>query len=208
LPVDGDAASLLSRQRSLRLPIKVLHGPALAGELPCVVDLISTFCTLRASLNKALAILGGSESDDEQNGEASETGLDAIFKASAFDWLFDGGKPTTNVGGLMIAAGRRAASVTLSTRLVKLAAPAPSSLQALTDVLLALNRRLRFARGALESDRIVIEVTLPISAVMPALVDRAVETIVVGSRVAKKAVRALLDPWVAEQYLEFHNGGR
>jgi hypothetical protein len=209
VPVDGDAASLLARQRSLRVPVKVLHGPILAGELPCADDLFLAFRTLRGSLSQALAILGGSTSpDDEEQDGTAQTGLDAVLQASALDWAINGDKPTTKAGGLTIAAERRVASVTFSTRLVKLAASAPCCLQALTDVLLALNRRLRFARGTLESDRILVEVVLPISVVTPALVDRALETIVVGTRLAKKPCTALLDPWVAGKYLEFHNGGQ
>ena len=74
----------------------------------------------------------------------------------------------------------------------------------LAHFLLALNSRLRLARAALREDGIMLEVSLPASALESFLVEEAVNALATGFRLARRECVCLLDGRVAQQYRLFH----
>jgi len=135
--------------------------------------------------------------------------LERAFDESRFGWAFSDGTRTVRVGSIAIAAHLDEGAVNFQTRLGRLGTGMTAdALPALADFLSVVNRRLRFARAQLMSDRLLLEAVVPRSLLTPSAVDLAVEALTIGAVAIKKECAALLNGEVARRYLEFHNTWR
>jgi len=190
----------------------VTLGPALRAELPAERKDTGNGVAVRAALAHGLAVIAGgprgSASDVDDGDEARRT-LTEYCTSSPWERSQEGAQYQMRVEtGLllqkMIALIDRGC-VQVRTDLVCLHDPEPISLAALVHFLLALNSRLRLARGSLLADRIVLEVVLPAWSVSTGLLDQAMSALMVGTRLAKRECAALLQPETAHAYCTFHN---
>jgi hypothetical protein len=92
--------------------------------------------------------------------------------------------------------------------LARLRDPEPVSLAALVHFLLALNSRLRFARGILSPDKVALEVVIAANDLEPRLIDKAIGALATGAGMARRECAALLDAEVAQAYCRFHEERR
>jgi len=215
VPVSGAPADLLCRQAAICGPAKVTAGPCLRAELPLEKKVDGSFVAMRSALEHGLAVITGRhgatgmEACDREDTKQ----LLADYCASVSrEWSQEGPQfllqVETNLFLQKIVAEVDRGCIRFCSDLVRLRDPEPVSFRALVHFLLALNSRLRLARGSLLSDRVVLEVILPTWCVNTALMDQAVDALIVGARVAKKECAALLQPEVARTYCEFHDERR
>ena len=93
-------------------------------------------------------------------------------------------------------------SLAFSTELAR--AENVSTIRALEHFLLALNGRLRFARGSLRETTAVLEVVFPAASANAELAATALAALRVGVEFAQRECRALQSSSLAERYLNFH----
>jgi hypothetical protein len=210
-PVDADAALTLVRQHvRLALPVKSVAGPAITAEMPAGDDLASTFSLLREGVRQGLALAAGAEIGDEGTdpaGQQAQPALQPFLDESEFVWRQDGESAhfVASVGGANLLAFVDGTSVRFRTDVIPLGRADGPSLDALAEYVLAINARFRFVRGAFLSDRLVLEVAVPVSALTPVVVNRAARTIGDCLRLTRRACAALVEGGVAREYLKFHH---
>ncbi len=215
VPVSGAPADLLCRQAAICGPAKVTAGPCLRAELLLEKKVDGSFVAMRSALEHGLQVITGrtraSAVEAGDRAEAEQT-LTEYVSSGPREWLQEGPRfllqVETDLFLQKIVAEVARGCIRFRSDLVRLRDPEPVSFRALVHFLLALNSRLRLARGSLLSDRVVLEVCLPTWCVNTALMDQAVDALIVGARVAKKECAALLQPEVARTYCEFHDERR
>jgi len=208
MPVCGDAPF----QSQFTLPglAKLSAGDFLRIELPVARGAYAdTFRLIAAELERALDHFEGVPANPAPQPALkladllAETSAPWTPKGDAFTTpLDDDPAPAT-----FAIAEPMGSAVAIRTTLTRLHQPAPDSLDALTHFLLALNQRIRLARGSIAPGRAVLEVVLPAACATPALVTQAVNSLWTGTAVARRECAALLDPQIAEAYLQFHLKG-
>ena len=206
MPLPGSGKDLVREHERLQLPIKIVPGPALVGEMPCDGDLTSAFELLRASLHRGVDLL---ESERGVIHAADHAGpemlprLESILDQSAFTWSDASGLVSTRTGNGKVVVTLQTESVIFRAPMAHLGQASPASLEALEHFILMMNARLRLVRGSFVAGRLVGEVVWPIAVLTPTLVDHAARSIDASLR-TKKACLALANGLVAEQYLELH----
>jgi hypothetical protein len=211
-PLCGDVRRLLPRQYLLAGLVKAASGDFIRAELPAARDDTNrVFAILRAELEEGL------DHFEDEPAPAATLPLEAgkiaeCLNGSGFAWnqqqsafttaLEDG--PTPAAFATAEAMGE---ALAIRTTMARIRDPSARSLEALTHFLLVLNQRLRMARGSLMPDRVTLEVVLPPACVTPVLVKRAVRSLWAGAAAARRECAALLNPQVAEAYLDFHLKG-
>jgi hypothetical protein len=209
-PVDADARTLVRQHVRLALPVKGVAGPALTAEMPVGDDLAATFSLLREGLRQGLALAAGAELGCEGTDRVAwhaQAALQPLLDESEFVWRHDGESEQlfANVGGARVAAFGDGTSVRFRTDVLPLGRADGPSLDALAEYVLAIDARFRFVRGAFLSDRLVLEVAVPVRALTPVVVDRAARTIGDCLRLTRRACAALVEGDVAHEYLQFHH---
>lgn len=208
VPLAGRATEFVRQQGRLRLPVKIISGPTLIAEMPSGDDLDSTFAILHAALRQGLAFLEagpeGAASAESRETDVNAPLLESLLAETVFDWTRADGHLSAGIEAAKVVAEADDVSAAFRTDIAVLGPATDSSLCALADFVLAMNGRLRFARGTFATDTLVLESVLPMVALTPILVDCIVGAMATTLRMAKPACRALLNGHVAEQYLEFH----
>ena len=97
-------------------------------------------------------------------------------------------------------------AVVARTELARIRGSDPDSTRALEHFLLALNSRLRFARGSLLADEAVLEVVFPASSSSDDVIGKTLGALSVGADWAHRECGALCIPTVAKRYLGFNQG--
>lgn len=215
VPLSGSPVGLLRRQTGILSPAKVAAGITLRAEMPVKKEVQEDFGAVRSYLQYGLKVIEGGDGSllrETFNGENPAQRLTEYFLSSPWECSQEGGgfllKVETDFLAQKIEAKVNLSSVLMHTDLVRLRNPEPVSMNALSHFLLALNSRLRLARGSLLEDRVVLEVVIPASTLTPWLVDKAVGSLIAGFRMAKRECALLLEPGVAKVYCEFHGERR
>ena len=133
--------------------------------------------------------------------------LEDFLAETGLDWTPDGTRFAARLNTCRIVAERQGERVVFRVELAHLNDPSPASLEAIADFLGALNSRLRFARGSVSADKVLLEATIPGAAWTAEDVGEAMGALSVGILVARKECAALLNQLVARHYLNFHNKG-
>jgi hypothetical protein len=214
-PVPGAPVDLLCRQAAIHGPAKVTAGPSLRVELPCEKKAEERFAAMRSALAHGLQVLARNNrvtAVEASEQIAAEQTLADYCSSGPREWSQEGQqfllRVETDFFLQKIMAVAEQGCVHFCSDLVRVRDPAPVSLRALVLFLLALNSRLRLARGSLLADRVVLEVRLPAWNANAWLLDKAVGALMVGARVAKRECAALLEPAAARTYCEFHDERR
>jgi hypothetical protein len=215
LPLEGEADELLERQPGFPGPAKVVPGPLLQAEMPVRSAIEPAFVAVRSAVEYAIQVLSeervSTGPETEATGEAIVT-LTEYVEAGIWEWKREGGgfvlTMETGGGSLKVGIELAGSLAHFRSELVALRDPAPASERALAHFLLALNHRLRLARGSLLNDRAALEAAVPSAPLTPWLISKAVNSLIVGTRLAKRECAALLDAEVAQTYCAFHQEGR
>ena len=215
LPVAGAPFDLLRQQPKLISPAKVASGPSLRAEMPVRKEIKGSCGVVRSALEHGLEVLAGkngSAPTQTTNAEEAASALAEYLASSSWDWTreaesfllrVESGVSSRKIG-VEVANGH----VLFQSELVTLRDPDPVSGRALAHFLLALNGRLRLARGSLFEDRVALEVVVPAAELSSWLIDKTLGSLIVGARLAKRECAALLDAEVAQTYCAFHEEGR
>jgi hypothetical protein len=214
-PLDGAPDGWFARQSRILTLAKIVPGPALLAELPIREAPADEVPALKAVLREALATLADGDPTTAADRRATaaadrEAGeILAVFAASS-PW------PVTQAGNALAlvvetARGRqqRVSAAVLGGRLRVAARLGPppgeaASERAITSFLLALNERVRLARGRVSEAGVEVEVVLPSNIVNVEILDRAMGALVVAAAMASRECAALLDPAVAEVFSACH----
>jgi len=212
MPACGKTGDLLVRQADVAGLAKVAAGGYLRAELPLARrSLCQSFTVLRMELEKSLDFFEGNPGGPRAEG--TELSLSDCLAATDLEWSAKEDKfctrleeddPFTNHVATASLAG---SALLLRTTLARVRNAGPASLCALSHFLLALNGHIRLARGSLGPDKAWLEVVLPADWATAELVHHAVRSLAVGSRAARRECAALLEPEMAQMYLEFHLKG-
>jgi hypothetical protein len=212
MPLCGDARSLLPCQHGLAGLAKVAAGDYLRAEMPAShTDCGPAFRILRRELERGLDHFEGVPEPEAASTPPFEN-LAECLSASGVPWSPKGSAwstpleddPAPTSFAIAEALGN---ALAIRTTIARLHGPSRESAEALTHFLLVLNERIRLARGSMTPDRMVLEVVLPAGSVKPALVKQAVGSLWTGAAAARRECSALLDPEIAEAYLQFHLKG-
>lgn len=207
VPITGGGSDLVHLYGCLLLPVKVVAGPTLVAEMPSGDHAASIFTFLRDALRRSMSVLesrvSGTPAAEPQTTSLLPQ-LRSILEESALAWEEDNGVLSTKTAAGKVTASVHATSVAFRSPLAHLGRASPTSLEALTDFVLAMNARFCLVRGTFVSDTLVGEVALPVEGLTPVIVNQAVRGIGTIVAMARKACLALVDRQVAEQYLEFH----
>jgi hypothetical protein len=215
VPISGPAEDLLRRQAEMLSLAKVAAGLSLRAEVPVEKKIEQSFTAVRSALEQGLAaIVGKHETAAAEGGDQEEARhwLADHFASGSREWSREGAGFTVQVETglfpqwLRVEPGR--GCVSFRADLVRLRDPEPVSLAALVHFLLALNSRLRLARGLLLQERAALEAVIPIDVLSHRLADKAIGSLAVGARLAKRECAALLNPEAARAYCEFHEERR
>ncbi len=214
-PVIGSPEDLLRRQAEILAPAKIASGLILRAEAPVEKKIAESFVAVRAALEQGLAVITGKGETavgESDQGREAEVLLARHLAAGYGEWLRRESRFL-----LQVETGRFEQKVVIEVDrghvffradLTRLRNPEPVSLAALVHFLLALNARLRFARGLLMPDRVALEVALAAGDLTPRLIDKAVGALAAGAGIARKECAALLDAEVAQAYCGFHEERR
>jgi hypothetical protein len=143
------------------------------------------------------------------SGDAGKCWSDSLLQESRFTWFQGNGSWSTRIGRSRIDVGVDRGFAVFRTSLLRVRKElSPDAILALTDFLMALNGSLRFARAIMTGSEVALEAVMPVAALTPALVDRAVDALVIGAARAKDSCAALAGDGVSEWYLKFHRKGR
>ena len=187
VPLPGDPSSLLIENGRLPTLAKPMPCGSLQVELPA------------ASLNQAFR---AARADLERAADFLESGRDPGPQAESVD-----NSQQNPALPAFITARREQGRLLLWTQLAVVPETSGSALLAVAHYLLALNGRLRFARGSVRDACARLEVVLPAGELESQLLDAAAEALASGREIAKKPVAALCNPELALRYLEFHIQG-
>ncbi len=211
----GSPEHLLRRQAEILAPAKIASGLTLRAEAPVERKVAESFAVVRAALEHGLAVItekGGTTATGNDQGREVEALLAGHLAAGYGEW-------SRRESGflLQVETGRFAQKVVIEVDrghvffradLARLRDPAPVSLAALVHFLLALNARLRFARGILAPDKVALEVVIAANDLKPWLIDKAVGALAAGAGMARRECAALFDAEVAQAYGQFHEERR
>ncbi len=209
VPTSEPPVELFRRQGELIGPIKVTADARLQAEMPCGRALGETFVVLHSALRESLLVLAGEEQNPADEAPTEPDALAEKLESCSFDWSREGNRfsirldpdpYSSSVAWAELHGGR----LLLRARLVRLSEPGLASMRALGHFLLALNSRLRFARGCVRPDEVALEVVVPLAALTEDVLEKAVGALTVGTHLARKECRALLNHEVAQKYLNFH----
>lgn len=212
IPLCGDARSLLASQQGLAGLAKLAAGDFLCAELPIGrADRADAFRALCSELERGLDHFEGVPESTVATTLSAEN-LAECLSASGVSWSSKGSAfstPLEDAPAPISFAIAEAIGKALAIRatMVRLHSPSGESMKALTHFLLVLNQRIRLARASMAPDKVVLEVVLPAGCAKPALVNQAVRSLWTGAAAARRECAALLDPEIAEAYLQFHLKG-
>lgn len=212
MPVCGRAGELLAGQHGLAGLAKLAAGDFLRAEIPLrPAGYAAGFRTLGGELERGLDHFegvprgaAGTALDEADLAEClAASGVPWSPKGSAFSTPLED-DPAPAAFAIAEAWGD---AIAIRATMVRLNRAGPESIEALTHFLLALNARIRLARGSMTPDRVILEVVLPAACAGPDLVRQAVRSLWTGAGAARRECDALLDPSIAEAYLQFHLKG-
>lgn len=209
--VGGSPEALLRRQAGILGLAKAAAGPSLRADMPAAGSLGETFTALRDALEVGLATLGDKPAPPAQTpgaqGEVKDI-MDSYASSSPWEWRRRRGRWSSLVetprGQQWIVAEVTKGCLRLASPLVRLCDPHPASRAALAHFLLALNARLRLARGALLDSGVELEAILPAQHVSSRLIDKAEGALIVGASLTERECTALLEPALGDAYRAFH----
>jgi hypothetical protein len=208
-PVAGHGGDLLRHQGGLLMPVRFAAGPTLIAEMPAGEDLVLTFDTLRDAFAHGLATLCANPNRLSEPHQVDCEGSSVLAALAENGFIrHPAGECLVRIGAAAtidaVTSGR---AVVLRTSIIDLGSARPVALDALAHFALATNARFRFSRTGFVGGRLVQEVAVPMTALTPAVVERAVRSIGDTCVMTKKACAALAVEQVARQYLEFHEPG-
>lgn len=214
-PLMGTGETLLDQQQEMRCLAKVAAGPSLRAELSVDGSVESAGVALQGAMQAGLAVLDGRDTTAAPMAHADQRVSEVLgtYAPAAYvlDWAKDGTgwrcRVETSRGVQRVAAWIEPGAVSLAADLVRLRDPEPLCLRALAHFLLALNRRLRLARGSLDRRAVRLEVVLPADILDPRLLDQALGALAVGVTHARRECAALLEPALATHYCALHLEG-
>jgi hypothetical protein len=212
MPLCGDTGTLLASQHGLAGLAKVAAGDYLRAELPVGrADCADAFRTLCGELERGLDHFEGVPESAVASTLSAEN-LAECLSASGVAWSPKGGAFSTPLEDdpaptSFAIAEALANAIAVRATMVRLHRLNGESMKALNHFLLVLNQRIRLARGSMAPDRVVLEVVLPASCAKPALVKQAVRSLWTGAAAVRRECAALVDPEIAEAYLQFHLKG-
>lgn len=207
-PLCGEARRLLGAQGSLAGLAKVAPGDFLRAEMPAdPKDCGSAFRILCGELERGLDHFEGVEP-----WPAAPAGGEWIERVLGDNWSRKGARFLIPLEddpspALYAAAEAMEDSVAIRAVLVRLRDAGPTAMAALTHFALALNEWIRMARVSLELRQAVLEVVLPRRCASPWLARQALGALRAGAAAARRECAALLDPAIANAYLQFHSKG-
>jgi hypothetical protein len=214
MPLEGAPDRWFARQPRIETLAKIVAGPALRVDVPIAESIGEAVATLGAVMREAVGHLGTGDSGtstataDAAARRAAREALDA--HAASSPWLVSR-EPDAVALVVETARGRQqriAAHVGQRCLHVKALLDRPPgepvSRRAITSFLLALNERVRLARGTLGAAGVQIEAVLPAGLVTLHLLDRAIGATVVAAAMARRECAALLDPAAARMFCQFH----
>ena len=206
-PTHRDETSLLRAQPQLLAPVKAMRGGRLRAEVPCRRDVGASFLLVQAALESSLRQLAGIEHTprelphhrpSEVSALLESSGYPSAESADGFDVTLDDDPYRPKTARVVILGD----SLTFRTDLAR--TENVSTTRALEHFLLALNGRLRFARGSLREPMAVLEVVFPAASANAELAATALDALRVGVEWAQRECRALQSSSLAKRYLSFH----
>lgn len=215
LPVVGAPAELLRTQSTIIGLAKIVSGPSLQAEMPLRKEIETSVAGVRGALEHGLDVLEGRTSPISMEATGVEEATAALAECLAshpWEWTREAERFV-----LRVESGASPQTITIEvaqghaifrSELVALREPEPVRQRALAHFLLALNARLRLARGSLLDDRVTLEAIIPAAGLSAWLIEKALGSLIVGARLSKGACAALLDADVAQTYCTFHEEGR
>lgn len=214
-PLDGAPDGWFARQSRILTLAKIVPGPSLLAELPMPEGSGDDVRTLKAVLREALAALADGDPTTGVDPRATaaadrEAGEILTAFAASSPWLVT--PPGAEVALVVETARGRQQRITATVGAGRLRVAArlggrpgeAASGRAIGSFLLALNARVRLARGSVGEAGVELEVVLPSWVVNVDLLDRAIGALVVAAAMAKRECAALLDPAVAEAFSACH----
>ena len=209
VPTSEPPEELFRRQGELIAPVKVTADARLQAEMPRGRELGETFVILHSALRESLQVLAGEEQNQADEALMEPDALAEKLESCSFAWFREGNRFSIRLdpdpdSSSVAWAELNGGSLLLRAQLVRLGEPGLAPMRALGHFLLALNSRLRFARGCVRRDEVALEVVVPLAALTENVLEKAVGALKVGTRLARKECRALLNHEVAQKYLNFH----
>ena len=206
-PTHRDEASLFRAQPQLLAPVKAMRGGRLRAEVPCRRDVGASFLLVHAALETSLRQIAGIEHTPREPARHRLGEVSALLESSGYCWAESADGFDVTLDDDLYSPGKaRVAilgdSLAFSTELAR--AENVSTIRALEHFLLALNGRLRFARGSLRETIAVLEVVFPAASANAELAATALDALRVGVEFAQRECRALQSSSLAERYLTFH----
>ena len=203
--IHGDPLELLRRQAGIPAPAKLAPGLALKAEMPIEGDPAESIATVRNSLERAAEALakGPDTSVRMEPRRPCPEAVGRVLRECASECAAEADGFIVQAEGLKVAV-EITDGVIFRTDLVPLLKLEGDALRALAHFSLALNARLRFARASFLDDRLALEVAIPLSALTPTIVRKALGSLRIGVEVARKECAALADERTAALYLGFH----
>jgi len=209
IPIRGEGFALLEKQATVMAPLRAAEGQILLADMPYDRDPGGAINAVAAALEIGqFAFLHEAtllaESDDTRVGKKlasclEQLGIPAERSEADFELRLE-----TGAFQQKIAARPCGSQILLRGILARWREAEPVTRAALAHFLLSLNRRTRLARGSIAGNSAVVEAVLPVAALEPWLLQRALDASLVAARLARRECAALIDSDIARQYAQFH----
>jgi hypothetical protein len=204
---------LLMKQPLIFSPAKVIPGPLIRAELPVSKrNGDKNYSVLQFALREALSVIEGRQLPPRETPDlkAIAERLKEYLTRSPWEW-------SQESDGFLLRVEKgivQKVQIEIKPECVRFASEIgrghlkPISLNAVCHFVLALNSKLRFARGSLTAEGIELEAVIPAVHLSSLLIEKAVGSVLAGARASKRECALLFNEDFARQYLAFQEEGR